>query len=80
MESTDRLDTTQLVTRRYDEADQTLDGLEFVMCAIAAMENSYSDQVVNGCVSIINDAVVTLREYIGDTRETLLVVASSCTN
>ena len=69
------LDTHDLATVGYDEADQALDMLEFVMCALAAMESTYSDEVVNGCVQTIESAVVTLREYIGDTREALLMAA-----
>lgn len=73
------LDAHDLATVGYDEADKALDTLEFTMCALAAMETAYSDEVVNGSVNIIENAVVTLREYIGDTREALISV-SSCPN
>lgn len=69
------LDAHDLATVGYDEADGALDTLEFTMCALAAMETAYSDEVVNGSVNIIENAVVTLREYIGDTREALLMAA-----
>lgn len=69
------VDVHDLATVRYDEADGALDTLEFTMCALAAMETAYSDEVVNGSVNIIENAVVTLREYIGDTREALLMAA-----
>lgn len=70
-----KVDAHDLATVRYDEADGALDTLEFTMCALAAMETAYSDEVVNGSVNIIENAVVTLREYIGDTREALLMAA-----
>lgn len=69
------LDAHDLATVGYDKADKALDTLEFTMCALAAMETAYSDEVVNGSVNIIENAVVTLREYIGDTREALLMAA-----
>lgn len=68
-------DMHDLITVRYDESDQNLDVLEFVTCALAVMDSTYSDKVVNGCVSTIDDAVAALREYIGDTREALLMAA-----
>lgn len=70
-----KVDAHDLATVGYDEADGALDTLEFTMCALAAMETAYSDEVVNGSVNIIENAVVTLREYIGDTREALLMAA-----
>lgn len=66
------LDMGALATTRYDEADKCLDILEFVMCALAAMESAYSDRVTNGCISTIDDAVAILREYIGDARDALI--------
>lgn len=66
------LDLRALVTTRYDEADKCLDVLEFVTCALAVMDSTYSNTVVNGCVSTIDDAVAALREYIADTREALI--------
>lgn len=74
-----KVDTHDLATVGYDGADKALDTLEFTMCALAAMETAYSDEVVNGSVNIIENAVVTLREYIGDTREAL-ISASGCPN
>lgn len=72
-------DMHDLITVRYDEADQSLDVLEFVTCALAVMDSTYSDTVVNGCVSTIDDAVAALREYIADTRKALISV-SGCPN
>ena len=73
--ATCKADAHDLATLRYDEADHALDALEFVMCALAAMETAYSNEVVNGCVCIIDDAVLTLREYVGDARAALLMAA-----
>lgn len=68
-------DLVTLATTDYDRADQTLDKLEFVMCALTAMETSYSDQTVNGLVQIIDDIHHALREYVDATRAVLISVA-----
>lgn len=71
-EKGNELDMRALATTGYDKADQTLDKLHFLMCALAAMETSYSDQTVNGLVQIIDDVDRTLREYVGATRTALI--------
>ena len=78
------LDMRALATTRYDEADKCLDVLEFVTCGLAVMDSTYSNTVVNGCVSTIDDAVATLRGYANDAREALIsaeaIVRENATN
>lgn len=65
-------DFHELACSRYDRADEALDKITFVLCAASAMETTYSDNVVNGFVQIVDDAVSTLRKYLDDSREAMV--------
>lgn len=65
-------ETRELVTTRWDAADKALDKLDFAMCALLGMLDSYSENVANGLVTIMMEANEELRQYIGDVRAALV--------